>query len=249
MKRDVVYILKEGIESEELRYSLRSVDENFPHRKVWFVGGQPSSLMPDGRIRHKQIGMTKWERVRSSLMEIVRNKDISDEFFLFNDDFFVLTEQSENFINFSNGTIEKRCLDIRKRTGKISNYVRSLDRLKNKLLMRGYDTVSFAVHMPMLLDKAKVEKTLETFAEPMFRSAYGNLHKVPYIFHEDVKIYDNDSLPVFGDYCSTTEQSFKDGRVGQFIRERFDKPSRFETDELTSYPRELYTEEGDEVHS
>lgn len=249
MKRDVVYILKEGIESEELKYSLRSVDENFPHRKVWFVGGQPTSLMPDGRIRHKQTGMTKWERVRSSLLEIVKNKDISDEFFLFNDDFFVLSEQSENFINFSNGTIEKRCLDIRKRTGKISNYVQRLDRLRIRLMKQGYDSVSFAVHMPMLLDKQKVKETLDRFSEPMFRSAYGNFHKIPYIYHEDVKIYDNESVPVFDDYCSTTEDSFKDGKVGVFIRERFKEPSRFETEELTSYPRELYTEEGDEVHS
>lgn len=249
MKRDVVYILRENIDSYELRYSLRSIDENFPHRKVWFVGGQPSDLMPDGRIRHKQKGITKWDRVKSSLKEIVKNGDITDEFFLFNDDFFVMSEQSENFINFSNGTLEKRVLDIRKRTGRVSNYVRSLDLIRHKLIMRGFDSVSFAVHLPMLLDKEKVKHTLEVFDEPMFRSIYGNINRISYIYHEDVKIYDNITKPQFEDYCSTTEVSFRDGAVGKIIRERFDKPSRFEVDELPTYPHELYTEEGDEIRS
>lgn len=41
-KRDIVYILRNdmGSDAEELRYSLRSVAENFPARNVWFVGGQ-----------------------------------------------------------------------------------------------------------------------------------------------------------------------------------------------------------------
>ena len=63
----------------------------------------------------------------------------------------------------------------------------------------------------------------------MFRSQYGNRARVPYVYHEDVKIYENNERPREDtDYLSTTEKSFRDGLVGQFIRERFDKPSRFE---------------------
>ena len=44
---DVVYVLKSNIDPEELRYSLRSVEKNFPHRYVWFVGSQPEGFKPD----------------------------------------------------------------------------------------------------------------------------------------------------------------------------------------------------------
>ena len=86
---DVVYILKKNTDPQELIYSLRSL-KNFPHRKVWFVGGQPDGLYPDGRIKHEQTGVTKWERVRSSLIKITECDEITDDFYLFNDDFFVM---------------------------------------------------------------------------------------------------------------------------------------------------------------
>ncbi len=45
--RDVVYILKNDIKSDELRYSLRSVCESFPCRNVVFIGGCPNDITPD----------------------------------------------------------------------------------------------------------------------------------------------------------------------------------------------------------
>ena len=76
-KRDIVYILKNdiGTGSDELRYSLRSVAENFPVRYVWFVGGVPEGFKPDKTIKHEQRGGTKWERAKSSLIEACKNKE------------------------------------------------------------------------------------------------------------------------------------------------------------------------------
>ena len=42
--RDIVYIIKDDLPTTELKYSLRSVEANFPHRLVWFVGGKPDKL-------------------------------------------------------------------------------------------------------------------------------------------------------------------------------------------------------------
>ena len=58
-KVDIVYILKNDIDSDELRYSLRSVCENFPCRRVIFIGGCPKDIVPDVYIPHEQIGHTK----------------------------------------------------------------------------------------------------------------------------------------------------------------------------------------------
>lgn len=69
-KRDIVYILRPDIDPSELIYSLRSIEKNFPHRKVWFVCGQPKRLEPDGRIEHTQTGESKWDKIKSSIVKV-----------------------------------------------------------------------------------------------------------------------------------------------------------------------------------
>ena len=247
MKRDIVYILKEVIDPAELTYSLRSIDKNFPHGRVWCVGGQPEGLTPDGRIVHKQIGTSKWERVRSSLFEVVNNKEITEEFYLFNDDFFVMKPVTGEFINFTDGTLDRRIRKLRERVGD-SSYARLLSRARQELVSCGYDTMSFALHMPMLINKTDLIPVISRSENLGFRSMYGNMAQVPYTFHEDVKIYDNETEPdPESDYISTSNSSFQDGIVGKRLREIFTEPSRFEKKGVP--PSELYTEEGDDRYA
>lgn len=226
---DVVYILKEDIDPRELRYSLRSVAKNFPHRRVWFVGGQPEGLYPDGRIAHKQIGQNKWENVRSSLFKVLECKDITDDFFLFNDDFFIMKPFEGEFINYVGGTLEYRIREVFIKNGENSRYTEQLSKARAELLFDGFDAMSFCVHLPMLINKQKAREVLSGLGSPMFRSIYGNRARVPYIYHEDVKVYDLDTVPPEScDYLSTLESSFNNGKVGEFIRRRFNTPCRFE---------------------
>lgn len=240
---DIVYILKDNLTPDELRYSLRSVDRNFPHWRVWFVGGQPSELIPDGRIAHKQGGTSKWARVCSSLQKVLECSDISDPFFLFNDDFFVMKPQRGEFTNYTDGSLEAKVQRLRNRTGG-SPYTSQLETMRQKLRSKNYDAISFAVHLPMLIYKEDLKRAL-AFGLPMYRSIVGNISGRPYRFHADVKIYDNETEPdPCCDYLSTTEESFARGAVGRFIRQAFPDPSRFEKVPPSPY-RELYTEEGD----
>lgn len=246
---DIVYILREDIVPNELRYSLRSIERNFPHRKVWFVCGQPEGLYPDGRIRHKQHGQNKWENTLSSLFEIIKCEDITDDFFIFNDDFFVMKPFRGTFINYTAGTLEKRIRDLTLAHGR-SPYIDQLVKARNQLLFDGFDAISFAVHMPFLMNKELARGTLTNIGSPMFRSIYGNRNRVPFVYHEDVKIYDRTTAPdPEADYLSTMEDSFDNGRVGQFIRDAFPDPSRFEVpfeEQKRQQLRERYTEEGDD---
>lgn len=244
---DVVYILKDNIASEELRYSLRSIDLNFPAGKVWFIGGQPRDLIPDGRISHKQSGMSKWARAMSSLVKVLECSDISDPFYLFNDDFFVMKPFRGEFINYSDGTLEKKVRRLMDKVGS-STYCLELEKVRNKLRANGYDTISYAIHLPMLIYKKDLAHAFR-FGTPFFRSIVGNISGLPYVYHEDVKIYDNYTKPdESADYLSTTEESFSRGEVGRFIKKAFPDPSHFELDYPSPY-RELYTEEGDERKS
>ena len=245
---DIVYILREDIgrAPDELIYSLRSVEQFFPHRKVWFVCGQPTGLTPDERLVHKQCGNNKWERVKSSYLKICDCANISENFFLFNDDFFVLKRPNPEFINFVDGSLEHRIRQLEKNNGFSSNYSKGLSMLALDLRTKHLDTMNFALHVPILYNKTMIKKTIAAFpGNSMFRSAYGNFIQVPYMSHKDVKIYDMTTLPKEDwDFVSTTEESFAKGAVGNYIRQLFPDPSYFEGPKVVS-SKELFTEEGD----
>lgn len=250
MKRDIVYILKNDIQPDELRYSLRSVCENFPYRKIVFVGGCPEGITSDIYIPHQQTGQNKWQKVMSSMRKAFSDESLTEEIFLFNDDFFILSPvDTENFVNFTDGTLGRRIRKLEEHIKRKSNYSKRLRNLFVLLKTMDRDTMSFTVHMPMLINRHKALEMIEKFPEQqMFRSLYGNLHEIPYTYHRDVKIYTNDKLPDWDDYLSTTEGSFQEGLVGEYIRNKFPRPCKYE---LTrhSYVHELYTEEGDERYS
>ena len=65
-------------------------------------------------------------------------------------------------------------------------------------------------------------------SSPQMRSVYGNLTGCDHRQHKDVKVYDMDKVPKCPDFLSTNDNTFKDGKVGEFIRATFAKPSRFE---------------------
>lgn len=46
-KYDIVYILKNDVKPDEIRYSLRSIEQNLEHGNVWFFGGIPEGIRPD----------------------------------------------------------------------------------------------------------------------------------------------------------------------------------------------------------
>ena len=133
MLYDICYILKPDIEPDELRYSLRSVEANFPHNKVWFVCGQPKGFEPDGKIEHTQTGNSKWAQIKSSMWEIVKNPDITENFFLFNDDFFIMKPiNTSKFINFVDGTLERRIDELHTESG-FNAYTRTLYKAEQEL--------------------------------------------------------------------------------------------------------------------
>ena len=84
---DIVYFVKDTKVNEELKHSVRSL-KNFPHNKVWFYGGCPDGLKPDHHIYIKQDQPTKWQNIFEMFKMACKNKDITKNFWLFNDDFF-----------------------------------------------------------------------------------------------------------------------------------------------------------------
>ena len=225
--RDIVYIIKDDLPTTELKYSLRSVEANFPHRLVWFVGGKPDSLKPDRMLRHSQTGPTKWDRIKSSMLEVVKQDELSDEFFLFNDDFFVMKPFEGEFINYVDGTLDDRINEFRLENN-MNRYAQTLVAARNELASSGFETMNFEVHMPMLFKKADVSEALKKCPSPQMRSIYGNVTGCEFMQHKDVKIHQVNMVPQDADFLSTSDKSFVFGEVGMYIRKVFDKSSRFE---------------------
>lgn len=228
MPNDIIYILKSELDTDELRYSLRSVEENFPHRYVWFIGGQPKGFKPDRAIAHKQTGPTKWDQIKSSMWKAVMNDELTEEFYLFNDDFFVMQRFTGKFINYADRTLTDRIEDFRLENPWLVPYARTLVKAREELKSMGCGQVNFEVHLPMLMEKQKVISSINKCSSPQMRSVYGNINAIAYVQHDDVKVYDLDNVPKCPDFLSTNDKTFTHGKVGEYIRATFTRPSRFE---------------------
>lgn len=230
MKHDVVYFVKESSANEELRYSLRSICENFSFRKAWFYGGRPSYLQPDGWVHVVQNQRTKWMRTTNMIRLICNNPEITDDWWLFNDDFFVL-QKTDGIEAPYHGDIYRHIVRIEERHGqKTTAYTQELRRLAATLERKGCDTRNYALHMPVLINKKKALATLDAFPDcPMFRSLYGNYNGIGGTEIRDCKIAGLDRLPeADAIFMSTDDNSFAHGRAGAFIREKFREPCKYE---------------------
>ena len=229
-KYDIVYFVKETPENEELRYSLRSVEQNFPHNKVWFYGGQPYGLKPDGKVPVAQNNPTKWENVRQMLEMACKNDEITEDFWLFNDDFFVI-KPVEELPPIYDGDLYRRIIHIEGRHGdKPSSYTANLRQTVKELERRGLGCLNYAVHIPMLINRKKALEVLSEFPNcAMFRALYGNYWKIGGRDDHDVKIakMDKEVNPDW-EFLSSSDISFTNGKLGAFICEKFNEESRFE---------------------
>lgn len=228
---DIVYILKKGIDPYELTYSLRSVEANFPHGKIIFAGAKPEGIIPDIQIVHEQHGPDRYAKVCTTIRRICSDDRISDQFWLFNDDFFVM-QPIDDLPQMIGGTLWHHIQRLEKKYG-TSHYIKNLRKTAQELKSKGYDRLDYALHVPMLIDKEKAIATLDKFDSPMFRTIYGNHHKVGGVVSDDVKIYDIKGVP--SEDCvllSTTDETFRDGRVGEYIRGIFGTPSKYELDRI-----------------
>lgn len=233
-KYDIVYFVKNSYVNEELKYSLRSVEENWPYKNVWFYGGCPNDLEPDYHVKITQNAPSKWENVRNMTLEVCKNDDITEDFWLFNDDFFIM-EPINDFKPRYDGTLTSKIQQIRdKRYGEDSEWSKNLGKLQKLLKKHGKSEYCYAIHEPMLINRKKMLEVLEKFPnEPMQRALYGNWWDIggeqeddpKYAMPEPSNIADE---LIKHDVISTSDDSFDGGYVGRWLRNKFKNPSRFE---------------------
>lgn len=182
-------------------------------------------------MRLNQPGLNKWEKVRNSIIKVCENNEITEDFWLFNDDFFVMKKRKANFEPQYNGRVADYIEQIKKKHyGSHSEYTVRLMNTIDALEKAGFGTLNYEVHKPMLINRAKALEVLERFPNVGgFRSLYGNYWQIGGENQHDMKIKAMGEFD-WGDweFLSTSDGSFRDGEIGRYIRGKFNKISRFE---------------------
>lgn len=223
---DIVYFVKDALHNEELRYSLRSICENMEFKRVWIFGGCPLNILPDVRIRVEQIGATKWDRVRNMYKMVCENKEITDNFIMFNDDFFVM-QPTDHIDALYRCSLDEH-IKILEPT-KPSAYSRLLRDCRETLTG---EPLSYELHTPFIFNKKKLLTMLDSFPEQhCTRTMYGNIYNIGGERVNDIKIFN--SKPAF-DYKNSQFLSTDDpvininNDIWRWIRNQFPKKCKYE---------------------
>ncbi len=226
MRPDLVYLLRDG-ESEELRFSLRSVAANLPHGRVWLVGGGPAWPANVSRIRVRQRE-SKYENVIANLRAALDSPEVSDPFVLMCDDFFVV-EQIDSVPVLHCGRLAERLV----RDDASAKYQRAMTETLRLLRDLGHhDPLCYDLHTPMTVGKSGMVEALDAAAgrHVLWQTVYGNLTGAGGSLSANVKVpvrRSTDVLPA-GPFWSTNDNSFAHTEIGRRIRAAFPERCRYE---------------------
>jgi len=234
-KYDIVYMLKDSSPNEELRYSLRSVEKNWgPRGDVWIFGGCPEGIRPDRFVSVDMIMPGKWENTHRLMRIICENDEVTEDFWFFNDDFFVLRPVSEDMPQMYNGRIPDVIRQVETDDRGVRYWTDQLRILAAWAERERMPCLCYEVHKPMLINRRKMLEAMDRYPEILFtRSLYGNYWRVGGVNSRDVlvKYAANSAAWIRNqDFASTTEESFAGGEIGRYIRGLFPEPSGWEAD-------------------
>lgn len=233
---DIIIPVKNGDNNEELRYCLRSITENLPHRNIIIAGYLPKWVTGVTHVSvDPEVDPNKYRRVSRNIIAGARHEDVSDWFMLFNDDMFVM-ERIESLPAIHRGSLTEFIdqTDFRNAPQQRESLVVTHTALEMAAIK---DPLNYDFHAPMMINKhglIDLLTVIETMgfkdAPIQLRSFYGNMHHIGGQFHEDVKLANPHVFKYWHDFpiVSTTDESFAHGRAGEEIRAAFPNKCKYE---------------------
>lgn len=232
---DVVYIVKPEERNDELRYSLRSLAKNLKHDRVFFAGYKPAWVQNVVHIPTEQIPGQKHPNSLRNQLAAYTHPDVSDTFYLFNDDHFIMKRHEEmpviNWGDLNHAISNCRSLGV--------SFRHSMVTTRDLLLSMGLPTLNYQLHIPCVIPKKQLVHVFENFETPRPNGAW--LHQVTLAgnmfgwggnsYTEDVKVHELYVLPQGIErkaFLSTSDQSFEYGLIGQYIRAQFPEKCQYE---------------------
>ena len=252
---DVVYPYAEGGQVwDELRYSIRSVAENFLDlRDVWVVGDEPYWLTNAHMIsKTREYSSDEFAKnldYTQSLLWAALNPEISDPFLAINDDHYLLAPMTA-------ADIEKRVL-VRENMSVYTEEERNTaDRVWQKNIWEQFDRQksfgqggwNFECHTPVLVHKAQILQTWALFGygdgKLVWKTAYFNMfpptstnaslsevsgHKAG--IYEPLAAYEIAEKGNAAIYLNHNDEGLNHN-LQQYIHDRFPTPSIYEREDI-----------------
>lgn len=233
---DVVYIVRPNDDNEELRYSLRSLSLNLKHDRVFFAGHKPAWVQNVIHIPTEQIAGEKHPNSLRNQYAAYTAPNVSDTFYLFNDDHFIMKRHEEMpVLNW--GDLDHALTKLRHTLG--SSFAFSMESTRDLLREMNLSTINYQLHIPCVIPKQQLAYVFDNFPSPMANGAW--LHQVTLAGNmfqwggksrdRDVKVHELYVLPQGierADFLSTSDKSFQYGLIGQYIRARFPEKCEYE---------------------
>lgn len=221
---DLVYLFKEDSNPEELKYSIRSVEKNLKFDKLFIIGKKPEILNEKAiEIYIPDTSKDKYQNVVKKILEILEIDEISDDFILMNDDFFVL-KRYETFPYYYNK-------ELKDWIGTKTSLVRQ--KLLKDVFKEFPDGKYYDVHCPIVYNKGKLidliyKYRLESFG--LLRTYYGNEYELEAIETQDYKITNTKQIKEYEDkpFISTNDVIGVCSSFKAFINSKFPYPSKYE---------------------
>lgn len=195
MTFDIVYPVRPGEKNEELRYSLRCLQANYPHHgQVWIVGHKPSWLINVQHIKGN-LHKTGEANVYHNILTAMQNTDIADDVIIMNDDFFITTPMAEIPVCYRG--LLKAHLKLNSVARQPNNkWATSLRTTLIVLQALGFESpTSYELHVPLPVKRQAMADTLARFTvitpdvPPQWRSLYGNVNHIGGEEFPDCKAY------------------------------------------------------------
>ena len=222
MTPDIVYVVRYSRQSEELRYSLRSL-ANLPHGRVWIAGHMPEWATGVEHIRTNRKPGSHVD-AKTNLRAACEHPGVSETFIYMNDDFFVM-QPHEQLPVMHRGPIAKV-------VGMATAYQRAIQKGMAILQAKGIaEPLMYDLHAPMTVTKSGMLEALDIARSDFSlheRTLFGNLQGVGGVKAHNHKVYRQDRGWSSWPFLSTNDNTFRREQVGEFIRARFPDQSPYE---------------------
>lgn len=179
---DAVYICRHG-NNEELRFSIRSLENLKQVDNVILIGGKPNWYNGD----YIPVSSSdKYTHAITNLNVLTKTHNISEEFILMNDDFYIM-KPTDNLQYYNEGYLLNKIVKYTKFSpnSKYTNRLKQTHLFLSKRL--GEEPLSYELHIPMMMTKTGLAEALKY--DVLWRSYYGNMFVENSVETTDVKMY------------------------------------------------------------
>lgn len=198
---DVVYVLGTGSNwrNNEIRFSLRALERNLKGiRKVWIVGENPGFLKNVTFISHPdELGINNADgNIIRKVLRACQDPGLSENFLFVNDDHLIMKPVTASGIPPYQKLDLAACKD---EYFQDNSWRGRLYRTRNILKKKGYPTLHFDCHVPIVINKKLFPEVMSKFDYEKdtgytMKSLYGN------VIHPDAPRLNGQKVVIFRPY-------------------------------------------------